>query len=110
LFHRDRRDAESTAEAGRRVLDLRVNPGVYERLKKRALADGVSVDTALVQSLERGMENCFLYSMWEYKQDFELIKRLTVQYERDNKVLKALVKETDLLADLAESAEGGAGG
>jgi len=100
VFRRARKGDSDDAPPEHYVVDLRVDAAVFEKLKERASKDGMSLDAAALASIERGMKNCSLYSMWEYKRDFELIKELTVQYKHDNELLKALLKQNDALSDL----------
>jgi len=89
-------------------LEIYLDKEVFEALQSRAAADGVALNRALAGALTRGMEHSLPQSMWQYKEDYETLKKVVEVYRHDNDLLKALVRQNWHFQELLDKP--GAGG
>lgn len=90
-----------------KVVELFLDPLLYERLKERARVDGVTESEALLQSFRRGMGDFTLHVMADNIEDYEIISRLVEKCERDNALLKAIESQNEYLHGLLKNQERG---
>jgi hypothetical protein len=98
-IRRKRRDAPVA------TIELTVDATIYERLKNRALKDGVSENEELLQALRRGMSDYWLHVATYEREQYKLIAKLFEQSKRDNELLESLISQNLRFLDMLEHKE-----
>lgn len=73
--------------------ELIIDASVYEQLKNRAHAEGVSENDVLEHSLRRGVSDYWLHVAKYEKERYQWIKELFSQSKRDNELLEAIINQ-----------------
>jgi len=87
------------------VVSLVVDIAVYEQLKERALVDGISENDVLAESLKRGMNDFWLHLMKDYREDYELIKKLFEHSKHDSDLLNGIINQNERFSDILKGNE-----
>jgi cell shape-determining protein MreC len=79
------------------TIDVFVDHATYDKFRAYTAENGLDESTALMQVLERGMNNYWLQEFKQLKQNYLPMKKLFEEYKRDNEALKALEKQNEQL-------------
>ena len=84
------------------TIDVFVDHATYDKFRAYTAENGLDESTALIQVLERGMNNYWLQDFKQLKQNYLPMKNLFEEYKRDNETLKALEKQNEQLQKILE--------
>ena len=87
------------------TVDLLIDASVYEQLKKRAHTEGISENDVLLYSLKRGMREYYLHLAKDYKEDYEVTRKLFEQSKRDNELLREILSQNERFYEILDDKE-----
>jgi len=95
--------ASKNGDKGRvEPFELVIDARIYEKLKQAAENKGITQEQALVEALERGMQDYWLHVAVEDNEVYNFIMNIYRQYQNDNKVLEELIAQNNRLYEILE--------
>jgi len=79
------------------ILDAFIDHATCDKFVDYCKKKNLSESDALVDILERGMANYWLQEFKHLKLDYMHIEKLFTEFEKDNKILKALMQQNEQL-------------
>lgn len=79
------------------VLDAFIDHATYDKFVAYRKKNNLSETDALADILKRGMTNYWLQEFKHLKLDYTHIEKLFTEFEKDNKILKALMQQNEQL-------------
>jgi hypothetical protein len=79
------------------ILDAFIDHATYDKFVAYRKKKNLSESDALIDILKRGMTNYWLQEFKHLKLDYTHIEKIFAEFEKDNKILKALMKQNEQL-------------
>jgi len=89
-------------EGANNIIDVFLEHEVYNRLKAYQTKRGLDEGTTLVEVLERGMATYWLQVFKQLKKSHAPIRKMFLEFKRDNETLKAIESENERFAAILE--------
>ena len=93
-------------ERANNIIDVFLEHGVYSRFKAYQTKRGLDESTALVEILERGMATYWLQFFKQLKKSHAPIRKMFLEFRKDNETLKAIESENERLATILQDKRG----
>jgi hypothetical protein len=99
MFQVFKRKKNNTPEL---TVELIIDAPVYEQLKNRAHAEGVSENDVFEYSLKRGMSDYWLHVVKYERERYQSVKKLFSQSKRDNELLEAIINQNERFHEILD--------
>ena len=97
FVHRVKRKKDGTV-----ILEVFLDNATYDKWKTYLTKTGQDESSAMVNVLERGMDNFWIIQYKQLKEDYSIMEKVFKDYRKDNTILEKLEEENQELRKILE--------